>query len=235
MTTPQAILCDLDDTILDDAGSVVSGWRAACRQAAEQVQGLGAEALFTAIQYTRDWFWSNPDRARQGLTDLRTARSQIVHESLLHVGFDLPDVAKRIAHSYRNLREAAVHPFPGAVEALARMRSLGIRLGLITNGSASDQRAKIDRFDLARYFDYILIEREFGAGKPEPQVYTAAMEALHSRPSETWCVGDNLEWEVAAPQRLGIHIIWIDPSHQGLPGGTAVTPDRIIHSLGELV
>ena len=235
MTTPLAILCDLDGTILDDDGSVVPSWRAACRQASERVKGLDGEALFAAIQHTRDRFWSDPDRARQGRQDLRVATTQIVHESLLQVGFDLPDIVEQIATSYRALREAAVHPFPGAVEALARIRSMGIRLGLITNGSGPGQRTKIERFDLARYFAHILIEGEFGAGKPDPRVYTAAMEALHSRPGETWCVGDNLEGEVAAPQRLGIHSIWIDPSHQGLPGRTAITPDRIIHSLGELV
>jgi hypothetical protein len=30
------------------------------------------------------------------------------------------------------------------------------------------------------------------------------MAALSVEPSETWIVGDNLEWEVAAPQRLGL-------------------------------
>jgi putative hydrolase of the HAD superfamily len=29
------------------------------------------------------------------------------------------------------------------------------------------------------------------------------MEVLGVGPDETWMVGDNLEWEIVAPQRLG--------------------------------
>jgi FMN phosphatase YigB (HAD superfamily) len=48
-------------------------------------------------------------------------------------------------------------------------------------------------------------------------------------------VGDNLEWEVEAPQRLGIYAIWIDVHGDGLPEGSTIKPDRIIRSLTELV
>jgi len=84
-------------------------------------------------------------------------------------------------------------------------------------------------------FDHILIEGELGFGKPDRRVYETAMEALGSRPGETWCVGDNLEWEVVAPQRLGITGIWHDWRGRGLPTGTTVRPDRIIRSLPDLL
>jgi putative hydrolase of the HAD superfamily len=48
-------------------------------------------------------------------------------------------------------------------------------------------------------------------------------------------VGDNLEWEVAAPQRLGIYAIWHDTGGDGLPAGATARPDRIIRSLPELL
>jgi len=48
-------------------------------------------------------------------------------------------------------------------------------------------------------------------------------------------LGDNLEWEIAAPQRLGIYAIWYDGYSAGLPPGCQVRPDRIIRSLPELL
>jgi putative hydrolase of the HAD superfamily len=54
-------------------------------------------------------------------------------------------------------------------------------------------------------------------------------------PAETWMVGDNLEWEVAAPQRLGIHAIWVDGTGEGLPAGSMVRPDRIIRTVTDLL
>ena len=61
------------------------------------------------------------------------------------------------------------------------------------------------------------------------------MERLGVGPEDTWMIGDNLEWEIEAPQRLGIYSIWIDIHGDGLPEGTHVKPDRIIRSLTELV
>jgi putative hydrolase of the HAD superfamily len=48
-------------------------------------------------------------------------------------------------------------------------------------------------------------------------------------------VGDQLEWEVAAPQRLGIKGIWVDVLGDGLPEASPVRPDRIIRRLSELL
>lgn len=48
-------------------------------------------------------------------------------------------------------------------------------------------------------------------------------------------VGDNLEWEVAAPQRLGIYSIWHDHLGEGVPAGSPIRPDRIVRSIAELI
>ena len=50
-----------------------------------------------------------------------------------------------------------------------------------------------------------------------------------------WMVGDNLEWDVAAPMRHGLTGIWLDRAERGLPPTAQVRPDRIILSLDELV
>ena len=48
-------------------------------------------------------------------------------------------------------------------------------------------------------------------------------------------IGDNLEWDVAAPMRLGITGIWHDRFRTGLPEGSPVRPDRIVYGVGELL
>lgn len=230
----QALLVDLDDTVINYGGSAAVSWRAVCAWAAQETPGLEADALFAEIDRVRAWYWSDPERHREGRADLRAASCRIVQQALGELGHDRPKLAQAIAERYRDLRDESIHLFPGAVGALERLRARGVRLGLVTNGTGADQRAKIERFHLARHFDHIQIEGEFGCGKPDPRVYHAAMDALRSRPDETGFVGDNLEWDVAAPQRLGLYAIWIDTARAGLPGGTAVRPHRIIHALAEL-
>ena len=110
-----------------------------------------------------------------------------------------------------------------------------MRLALVTNGPSATQRAKIERFALAPFFQHIQIEGELGFGKPEDQAYLHAMETLGVRPDQTWMIGDNLEWEVAAPQRLGIHAIWFDGFSRGLPQDATIRPDRIIQAHHQLL
>jgi putative hydrolase of the HAD superfamily len=108
-------------------------------------------------------------------------------------------------------------------------------MALVTNGDKSQQREKIERYDLGRYFDVILIEGEFGAGKPEEVVYRHVLERLGVPAREASMVGDNLEWDVAAPQRLGLTGVWVDRAGTGLAAGSAVRPDRVIREFREIV
>jgi putative hydrolase of the HAD superfamily len=121
------------------------------------------------------------------------------------------------------------------VSTLEALRKKGIALALVTNGAAETQRPKLVRFDLERHFDHVQIEGEHGFGKPEERAYRHAMQKLSVSAHETWMVGDNLEWEVVAPQRLGIHAIWYDGESRGLPAKSQVRPDRVIRALSELL
>ena len=234
VTPPRAMLVDLDDTIIDDRSGGDPCWRLVCADTAARVPELDADHLYDEIFRTREWYWSDPERQRIGRADLIAASTGIVLQSLRKLCFDLPGLASDVARSYWEKREERAALFPGAVEALRRFRSHGIALAMITNGASATQRAKIERFHLAPYFDHILVEGELGFGKPEPEVYLKAMAALRSSPADTWCVGDNLEWEVAAPQRLGIYSVWVDPTGAGPPPGSPVRPDRTVASIAEL-
>jgi putative hydrolase of the HAD superfamily len=115
------------------------------------------------------------------------------------------------------------------------LRSKGIRLALVTNGDAAGQRDKLRRFDLERRFDLIQIEGEHGYGKPDPRAYQAVLDMLRVHPSEAWMVGDNLHWDIAAPQRLGLYGIWHDRRGEGVPVGPATIPDRVIRAPDDIL
>ncbi len=232
---PKAILFDLDDTILADSVNGDRCWRIVCDRFAAEVPGLSPDRLMAEIDKMRIWYWSDPDRHRRGRLDLERARQELVGMALQALDVDAPGLADRIAREFSALRCEAIRPFPGAIETLRRLREQGVRLALLTNGNGAAQRRKIDRFVLAPLFDCVVIEGEFGAGKPDERVYRHACEQLGVAPAEAWMVGDRLDWDVAGPQRLGILGIWVDISGQGLPSSSPVRPDRIIRSLAELL
>lgn len=231
---PQAILLDLDDTILDDSGNVSHCWLEACRAHASELGAIDPSALHAVIERTRAWFWSDPDRHREGRLDLDAARREVVRASLAEIGLETQSLAEKIAEHYRVQRHMGLEPLEDAIETVRWLREKGCRLALLTNGAAAAQRSKVARFQLAALFDLILIEGELGYGKPDPRVYKIALDELEASPRDTWMAGDNLEWDVAAPQRLGIYGIWVDRRGSGIPPGNGTRPDRIVRSLSEL-
>lgn len=48
-------------------------------------------------------------------------------------------------------------------------------------------------------------------------------------------VGDNLVWDVQAPQALGIHAIWYDYRGAGLPQDSSILPNHLICYVMELI
>ena len=81
---------------------------------------------------------------------------------------------------------------------------------MVTNGDARLQRDKIACHDLQRFFGVVVIEGEFGCGKPDQRVFRHALEALGVPARGAWMVGDRLDWDVEGAQKVGLGGIWID-------------------------
>jgi putative hydrolase of the HAD superfamily len=228
----RALLVDLDDTLLDYSGGVDACWEAACAAAAPDVDG---RTLLAALIETRQWFWSDPERHRRERVDMLGAWTKIAAGALDACGCPSPRTAAAIAEVYAARRREAWRLFPEASDVLGRLRTRGVPLALVTNGDARQQRDKIERHDLARWFDTILIEGEMGYGKPDELVYREALRRLSVAAADAWMVGDHLEFDVGAPQRLGLRGVWVDRAGVGLPSDADVRPHRIIRDLSEML
>lgn len=235
---PRGILMDLDDTLITYGSGIDHRalWKRACEVHLPARICGEAERLVDAIQRQASWYWSDPDRHRIGRLDLPAARTAIVREALTQAGAAVDEqTAWRIQHEFDSARSAVNALFPEAVDTLRLIRELGIGLVLITNGASEPQREKLERFALTDAFDAVLIEGEFGAGKPDPSIYLHALELLSVKPDEAWIVGDNYEWEIAAPGRLGIRGVWINST--GMPPSGAAEgapqPFLTVKSIGE--
>jgi HAD superfamily hydrolase (TIGR01549 family) len=234
MTYPHAIIFDLDDTILDTTLSADRLWSRAAERFAPQA-GLDAQAFDDQMKVSREWFWSDPERNLAGRMDLYKARAGCIEHALKTLGASDAELATAIADWFTTYRILEMKPFDGAIDALHALKQAGVRLALISNGKGETQREKVIRFSLEPLFDCIILEGEFGAGKPDRRVFDHALAELNATPADTWMVGDNLQWEVAAPQALGIKGVWVDWKGSGLPAGTDVVPDRIIRTIAELI
>ena len=151
------------------------------------------------------------------------------------MGINDRSLANEIADSYGVERGKAAFLFPKAIDVLHHFRNCGLKLALVTNGSSDVQRGRIERFGLAPFFDSILIEGEFGIGKPDERFFYRALEQVNVTAPESCMIGDDLERDIGGAQKLGIFGIWVDWGGTGLPKSTHVQPDKIIGTLSELL
>jgi putative hydrolase of the HAD superfamily len=232
---PRAILFDLDDTIIEFHALAAPAWDAAISGIKDELQGFSPIQVRDAIDRVSVTWWADPERHRLGRLDLARTRRQNVSTALRELGLIDDDLVDRIVKDFEQRRFAGLRLFPGALKTLEYFHEAGVRLGLVTNGDGAGQRAKIERFDLARFFDCIVIEGEFGVGKPDERVFKYALSQLGVDTGDAWMVGDNPSWEITPAQRIGLQGIWVDVHGTGLSAHDGHHPDRIIRQISELL
>jgi putative hydrolase of the HAD superfamily len=226
MPIPAFLVLDLDDTILDFSATGEAVWKRLFREFAPRM-GMPVEKLQQAIDTSRKWYWSAPDRFREGRLDLKKARRLILHDAFGTLRRTDWETADELADTFTRDREAAVQPLNGAIDTLAFFQRSGSRMVLLTNGESSVQRAKIERFRLAGFFQSILIEGETGFGKPDPRAHRAALSSLGVEPPSAWMIGDDWDCDIAPARSLGMRAAWIHEESRSADG----TADLTVHSL----
>ena len=232
MTPPKAILFDLDDTLLDMWTAMQRSWEEIC---ADVAPGLGCDAgaLRETIRRESALFWADEEAVGEYRVKPLESRTIVVRLSLLSMGLDDSDAEEIAGRSLRGYLER-VAPFDDAIETLESLRSQGYRLGMVTNGSSDTQREKIGRWQLEPYFDEIVIESEFGRGKPDPGVFRQALAGTRAAPDEAWMVGDNLYADIGGAQGVGVHSVWIHRERLEFPDDPPAHPHRRIGHFDEL-
>jgi 2-haloalkanoic acid dehalogenase type II len=122
--------------------------------------------------------------------------------------------------------------FPDADEALRALRPRFV-LGIITNGPADIQRAKVERLELSRRVDHVLISGELGVAKPDPKIFQRALELAGVGAKEFLFVGDSPETDIVGAKEAGVWAAWINRNN--LPFPENLLADFTFYSLNELM
>jgi putative hydrolase of the HAD superfamily len=231
---PRVLLIDLDDTIVRYGAGGEGLWAEVIERFAPRLPIAPAQFLAT-LDAVREPFWADAERSRAARQDMFAARRAILAQAFERLGLSREgELVREVADAYSSEREARVEPFPGALAALAELRRRGHVLGLLTNGGARLQRAKLERYDLARWFDAVRIEGEVGVGKPEPAAFAGALAALGAAGEPAAMIGDDLDADVAGASQAGLATIWVDHAGAG-PPPCAPRPDHVVHALAEVL
>jgi putative hydrolase of the HAD superfamily len=190
---PAAILFDLDDTLADRAAAL----RRYARFFAEDFGARLLPSLTRTIHETLIEIDDFGSRAQaEALCSALPWRTPVEPGVL----FD---------HWAARFGEAAV-AFDDVDAVLAELQNRQIRMGLVTNGGAAMQRAKIAALGLERYMQTVVISAEVDMRKPDPAIFRHALTQLGCDASEeVWFVGDHPDLDVRGAHEAGLQAFWV--------------------------
>jgi putative hydrolase of the HAD superfamily len=145
-------------------------------------------------------------RLRASYRPLQTGPLAAVYREL---GIPEEDLATAV-QAHHDLARRTLRLRTGAARALARLRTCGLKLGLISVCS-EDVPARFPATDLAGLFDVETFSSECGLMKPEPEIYLLTARALGVDPGECMFVGDGANDELAGAERVGMQPVLFLP------------------------
>ncbi|EEB73067.1 2-haloalkanoic acid dehalogenase [Thermococcus sp. AM4] len=124
---------------------------------------------------------------------------------------DLPHNPRWIAAgviAYHNTKISHLKTVRGVKRTLLRLKEMGLRLGVITDGNPIKQWEKILRTEIEDYFDAVLISDFVGVKKPHRKIFEKALRKFEVQPAEALMVGDRLYSDIYGAKRVGMHTVW---------------------------
>jgi len=106
------------------------------------------------------------------------------------------------------LKEKVV-PFPFAKEVLLKLKEMGLRVALLTNGEEEIQGEKIKSSGLEDCFDAIFISDTYKVRKPDYRLFGIVCEEMGAEITETAYVGDNPLNDMLGANMAGLIPIWV--------------------------
>jgi 2-haloacid dehalogenase len=195
----EAVFFDLFGTLLD-----LSALAGECEIAA---QGRGRElaARWRGLQLEFSWL-----RTTMGtFVDFDRVTADALEAAVAELDLEIPNAAaESLASAFERL---PIHPAaPGVLE---RVRSSGVRTGVLTNGSRRTLTLVVARTGLDRMLDHVLSVDAIGRFKPDPAVYRLACEASGLDAAQIGFVTAN-GWDAAGAASFGFRVAWLrnDPS-----------------------
>jgi putative hydrolase of the HAD superfamily len=196
----KAVIFDLDDTLFDHTTSATN----AIHSWVPELGGTPSDELVAqwfVIEKHRFDRWLNGDTTRQG------QRRERLQDFLPLIDHPVPDTDAGLDEIFAGfLRHYQEHwvAFDDAEPALKVARSNGWRIGVLTNGSRTQQNAKLETIGLADLVDVVCTSEELGVSKPDPAAYLKTCQALGAEPADTLMIGDNYDLDVLAPRKAGL-------------------------------
>ena len=211
----KAVFFDLDGTLLDRDASAEAYARALHAQLAVAATLAAFCARFRELH-------------DHGYGDKEALFEALVEEFRLSIS---PE--ELVADCRRNAWTECV-TFPRTEDLLRQLREEGYALGIVTNGTAESQRAKLRNSGLDQLVDVTVVSGEERVKKPDPAIFLRAAARMGVEATECVFVGDNPVADIGGAHGVGMATAWVGDASEW-PEEVSTRPDLVVSGVGELL
>jgi putative hydrolase of the HAD superfamily len=128
---------------------------------------------------------------------------------LLRIEFSIP--MEEVEGIYwDNTSPGAVMPYVD--DMLAYLHHIGIRSGVISNIGFSGKalQTRINRLLPGNHFEFVIASSEYMVRKPNPLIFTLALQKANLPAKDVWFCGDSPTADVEGAASVGIYPVWYE-------------------------
>lgn len=123
---------------------------------------------------------------------------------------------------------------PGAMELMQALH-IHYKVCILSNGFPEVQYAKLDNTGLRQYVDAIVLSDEVGYNKPNPKLFTHALELMGYTAEQSLMIGDSWSSDIRGAAAAGIQSIWYNRYRIALPQEEGISPWATVQKLEDII
>lgn len=147
-----------------------------------------------------------------------------------------PELVPELIEYYREYNhqhhEDYVTIYPGVKEMLETLKTAGYPLAVVTTKVNEAAYIGLNMFDITKYFDVVIGEKDVKQGKPDPEGILLALAKMNCE--DGYYVGDNIT-DIQAGKNAGIKTVGVKWSPKGYDLLEKENPDLLIDNFEQLV
>ena len=187
MDAPQAVIFDVDGTLIDSVDLHAAAW-------VEALRHFGIEVAFGDLRH-------QIGKGGDQLLPLFVPAERLAR--------DEKTISEFRSDLFKRQYLSRVNPFPGVPALFQRIRLDGTKIALASSGTAEEVENYARIAGVTDLIDVATSATDAEHSKPAPDIFEAALAKLAPIPAEECIVVGDTPWDVIAAKRAGLRIVGV--------------------------
>ncbi len=144
------------------------------------------------------------------MTKIFPSKAEAFKEVCRQFNVKCPDFVIENLVGLWNKNMLLAHLYEETEQVLKKLKEKGIKIALVSNNPEQNVKPVLEKFDLEKYFDVILLSFEEGLLKCDKAFYEKAVKKMGLNKEDVIVVGDSAQSDIRCATHAGLKSILID-------------------------